>query len=92
MKNENSIPEKPCNKHIVNGCGLLLDYWERQIILDFYKRCETKSKWWKWWHSNIIVDRYEQLKAKRNFDRDFSEMINNSFIGKFSNWLDSHCR
>lgn len=92
MKNELSKTEQPCTLHSVNGCGLLFDYIERQIILDFYKRCETKSKRWKWWHSNIIVDRYERLKALKDAEKVFSEKINKSFIGKLSRWLDSHCR
>lgn len=58
-----------------NNIGLLFDSIERQIIIDFYKRCKTKSKFWKWWHSNIIIDRYESLKALKDAEKEIKSFF-----------------
>lgn len=67
------------DKSARNYCGLLFDSVERKIILDFYKKCETKSKIWKWWHSNIIIDRYESLKALKDAEKVFNKEIKSFF-------------
>jgi hypothetical protein len=75
MSTKKSKTEGQCPLQSVSKRSLLFDCIERQIIIDFYKKCETKSKWWKWWNSNTIINRYEQLKALRDFERCIFEMI-----------------
>lgn len=77
--------------------GLLLDQIDRQIIIEFYKKSESKSKLWIWWHKNVIVSRYEGLKSSRELDRSYNimmtEIIKSSYfkaISKLDKWLYSH--
>ena len=61
---------------------MIFDTIERQIILDFYKESETKSNFWIWWHKNVIVSRYETIKAQRDFYKTLIQEMQKSMFYK----------
>ena len=54
---------------------LLFNQLERQIIIDFNSKKKSKGKFWAWWRSNIITDRFNILKAKRQLSRDIDALV-----------------
>jgi len=72
----------------------LFDQIERQIVRKFYEKSKTKSKSWIWWNKNIIVTRFETLKAQRDFDKaikkSFKESLLFKLMAKLDKWLSHH--
>jgi len=54
---------------------LLFDEIDRNIIQLFYKEKQQKGKFWGWFHEPIIVSLYEQLKARKQLQRQINKLL-----------------
>lgn len=57
---------------------MLFNEFERKVIIRFYEKSKTKSKFWIWRNRPFIVERFELMKA----ERDFSKALKTHFIFK----------
>jgi hypothetical protein len=64
-------PKPQLNKHAVSSSNFIFDFFDRQIIIDFYKNYPNGS----YWKKPLVVSRFEQLKARKELQKELNKFF-----------------